>query len=216
MHISEKIVHTSIGGIPFRFCNQSSEDWTYPYPYEGSDDDLCSSGCGIFSVVHASQWMTGRFFPPELLARFALEYGGRGDDGTDRPTLLRTMEKHGLSHKMGFTYHGEDLRNDLDELYAHLSEGKGCALCNLRVGHIVALLGAKEVDGVRQVLVVDSASETDNPLIRNAICQIDESTAISKEKRNAAHLLCAYAKTYAVYWAKLDIVRDFNLLHALV
>ena len=214
-HISGKIVHFNLYGMPLSFCNQSSEKWVYPYPYEGSDDDLCSSGCGLFSVVHAVECMQGFFCPPEVVAHFALKCGGRGDDGTDRPTLLRAMEKEGFAAKLGFSYNGEDLRNDKEALFEHLIEGNGTALCNLRVGHIVALIGARETEKGQEVLVIDSSSETDNIAIRNMITEVLPESRIRKEKKNADGMICSYAETYACYWAKMETVRDFNLLHIL-
>lgn len=215
MHISGKTVHFNLYGTPFAFCNQSSENWVYPYAYQGNDENLCSAGCGIFSITHAVECMQGFFCPPEIIARFSVMHGGRGDDGTDRPTLLRAMEKEGLAAKLGFSYHGEDLRNDKEALFDHLMEGKGTALCNLRVGHIVALIGARETDLGQEVLVIDSSSETDNIAIRNMITEVLPESVIRKEKKNAAKLICSRAVTYAVYWAKMETVRDFNLLHML-
>lgn len=215
MHISDKTVHFNLCGMPFSFCNQSSEKWVYPYAYDNNGEDLCDAGCGIFSIVHAVECMQGFFCPPEIIARFSVLHGGRGDDGTDRPTLLRAMEKEGLAAKLGFCYHGEDLRNDKEALFDHLMEGNGTALCNLRKGHIVTLIGARETEKGQEVLVIDSSSETDNPAIRNMITQVLPESKILKEKRNADHLLCSMAMTYAVYWAKLETVRDFNLLHIL-
>ena len=215
MHISDKIVHFNLCGMPFSFCNQSSEKWVYPYPYDGSKDDLCSAGCGIFSIVHAVECMQGFFCPPELIAHFSVRHGGRGDDGTDRPTLLRAMEEEGLAAKLGFCYHGEDLRNDKDALWEHLMEGKGTALCNLRVGHIVTLIGGRETDNGQEVLVIDSSSETDNPAIRNMLTEVLPDSKIFKEKTNSAKIVCSKAITYAAYWAKMETVKDFNLLHIL-
>lgn len=61
---------------------------------------------------------------------------------------------------LGFSYVGDGLRNDLDTLFQHIAVEHGVALCNLRVGHIVALVAAREVQGVKQLLAIDSYSES--------------------------------------------------------
>ena len=215
MNISGKIVHFDLCGMPFAFCNQSSKNWVYPYEYQGDKEDLCDAGCGIFSIVHAVECMQGFFCPPEIIARFSVMNGGRGDDGTDRPTLLRAMEEKGLAKTLGFCYHGEDLRNDKEALFEHLIEGNGTALCNLRKGHIVCLIGARETDEGQEVLAIDSANETDNVLLREMITEVLPETVIRKEKKNSKGLVVSRAVTYAAYWVKMDTVKDFNLLHIL-
>ena len=120
--------------------NQSNRDWTHDYGYiVRNASTLSNAGCGIFSVCHCGQWLTGKEFDPNALADFSMDNGGRGDDGTDRPALLQAMQEKGLAKEFGFAYHGDGLRNDLDMLRDHLLNHNGVVLCNLRVGHIVSL-----------------------------------------------------------------------------
>ena len=215
MHFTGKTFSVALPDRTLTLCNQDHPDWTEPYAYQVNGATLRTSGCGIFSIVHASQWMTGAFRDPAELVAFAMACGGRGDDGTDRPVLLRAMMQRGLAAAYGFSYGGEDLRNDLDALYAHLSAGRGCALCNLRPGHIVALCAARRADGIFQVLAMDSAVESALPAVRDAVCEVLPESRVVKPVYNKNGLLCGEESACAMYWARLDTVRDFNLLHAL-
>ena len=168
MDTTGKTIELTFEGQPLKLCNQRCRAWTYPYAYLDGDENLSQAGCGVFSIVNASRWLTGVFHAPEELAQFSVSHGGRGDDGTDRPALLQAMMDTGLNREYGFSYHGDGLRNDLDTLYSHLLQGNA-ALCNLRVGHIVALIGAREKDGVRQVLAADPSVKDVETLVRLAL-----------------------------------------------
>ncbi len=143
-----------------------------------------------------------------------MKNGGRGDDGTDRPALLGAMEKVGLALKYGFSYHGDGLRNDLDALFAHLQNG-GAALCNLRVGHIVALVQARSVNGERQVLAADPYSESDDPRVTDNVRECIEGSEITVRTLNAQGVATGLQTHYALFWVTLTTVRDFNLLYRL-
>lgn len=78
----------NLGNRTLLFHNQRCKEWTHPYPYQG-EGNLANSGCGIFALCHAAQWLTGRCPNAEALADFSVREGGRGDDGTDRPALCR-------------------------------------------------------------------------------------------------------------------------------
>ena len=151
----------------------------------------------------------------EELADFSVQNAGRGDDGTDRPALLSAMMQKGLATQYGFSYQGDGLRNDLDTLRAHLLEHRGAALCNLRVGHIVSLLDAREADGEVQALALDSYSESMEEKIRPHVREIVPQSAVDTLVRNDAGLIVGQRRQYAMYWVDTAIVRDFNLLHAL-
>ena len=214
MTLTGKTIELIYAGRQLRLCNQRCRDWTYPYGYLDGDDTLSHAGCGIFSAVHASQWLTGVFHAPEELARFSLDHGGRGDDGTDRPALLQAMMEQGLAREYGFSYHGDGLLNDLPALFQHLLNGNA-ALCNLRVGHIVALLSAREVNGVRQVLAADSYSESMDRRIADHVCEVIPGSEIISTVENTHGTVVGIQRAYALFWAELGIVRDFNLLHRL-
>lgn len=144
-----------------------------------------------------------------------MQNGGRGDDGTDRPALLSAMMQKGLAAQYGFSYQGDGLRNDLETLRVHLLEHRGVALCNLRVGHIVSMLDAREADGEVQALALDSYSESMEEKIRPHVREIVPQSAVDTLVRNDAGLVVGQRRQYAMYWVDTAIVRDFNLLHAL-
>ena len=214
MEITGKTIEFDYAGRHLKLCNQRCRDWTHPYGYLDNDNTLSHAGCGIFSIVNASQWLTGVFHDPDELAQFSLDHGGRGDDGTDRPVLLQAMQDAGLAREFGFSYCGDGLRNDLPVLFEHLMKGNA-ALCNLRVGHIVALVGAREQDGVRQVLAADPYSESMDSRVIERVCEVIPGSEIVSPAVNDRGLTVGWQKSYALFWAELDTVRDFNLLHRL-
>ena len=214
MTVTGKYIDVDYGGIHYALCNQRCRAWSHPYEWERDGSTLSSAGCGIFSVANAAQYLKGAPVAPEALADFACETGGRGDDGTDRPKLLAAMEEKGLAKKHGFSYRFDGLRNDLDALYAHLAQG-GAALCNLRAGHIVALIGCREVDGEKQVLAADPYSESADPRVRDAVRECIPGSEVISRVLNERGIPCGLQETYALFWAALAVVRDFNLLHRL-
>ncbi len=214
MEVTGKTIQLEYAGHHLQLCNQRCRDWTYPYGYLENDNTLSHAGCGVFSIVNVSDWLTGIFHDPDSLAQFSLNHGGRDDDGTNRPVLLQAMMDHGLSKEFGFSYNGDGLRNDLPVLFDHLSEGHS-ALCNLRVGHIVALLAAREKDGIRQVLAADPYCESIDSRVTDHICEVIPGSEIIFEVQNKHGLCVGFQRAYALFWAELDIVRDFNLLYRL-
>ena len=212
MELTGKTIELTYAGKSLKLCNQRCRDWTHPYGYLDNDNTLSHAGCGIFSIVNASRWLTGVFHDPDELAQFSLDHGGRGDDGTDRPALLQAMMDCGVAGTYGFRYEGDGLRNDLDTLYTHLAKGNA-ALCNLRVGHIVALLAAREQNGARQVLAADPYSESMDSRVTDHVYEVIPGSEIVSAVQNARGLTVGWQKTYALFWADLRIVRDFNLLY---
>lgn len=215
MNITGKSFHVEYNGINLRYLNQRCRDWTHPYEYPPHPGGtLTSAGCGIFSACFAIQKISGQEVNVEALADFSCANGGRGDDGTDRPMLLKAMKEKGLLEKYGIRYDGEGHVNDHDKLWDTLSEG-GCALCNLRVGHIVCLIGCRIKDGERQVLAIDSHSESGDKRIADHVREIVESSEVIAPVKNEAGLLTGYVVNYGIFWVPLALARDFNLLHPL-
>ena len=213
---SGKKIKIDCCGKAITLLNQRSRLWTHFYDYRTPPQaTLSSAGCGIFSICHCGQWLTGKEFSPEDLADFSMANGGRGDDGTDRPALLSAMEDRGLSLQFGFSYHYDGLRNDLNSLQEHLLGQHGVALCNLRVGHIVALLDARAEDGKVLALAIDSYSESMEDKIRPYVYRVVSESAIDSIVRNENGLAVGERRQYAMYWVDTMIVRDFNLLYAL-
>ena len=202
----------SVLGNNILFFNQRCKDWTHPYPYQ-NDEDLSSAGCGIFGLCHCAQWLTGIPQSPEYWADFSCAHGGRGDDGTDRPGLLAGLMESGDAMQLGFRYDGDGLRNDLDTLWPLLLAEKCVALCNLRVGHIVALVAAREADGVKQVLAIDSYSESGSEKVRNGVRELIPGTEIEFPIRNERGLVVGQSTHYAAFWVRLEQVRDYNMMH---
>ena len=203
-------------GKDITVLNQRSRLWTHYYDYvTPMKSTLSNAGCGVFSVCHCGQWLTGKEFDADALADFSMANGGRGDDGTDRPALLKAMQEKGLAAEFGFRYEFDGLRNDLDTLKAHLLEHRGVALCNLRVGHIVSLLDARVVGDRIEALALDSYSESNHARVKNHVREIIKDSAIKTDVKNENGLVVGKQKQYAMYWVDIDIVRDFNLLHAI-
>lgn len=194
------------------FFNQRCRDWTHPYAYHNTET-LSSAGCGIFGLCHCAEWLTGVVQDPEHWADFSCANGGRGDDGTDRPALLHALQVTGEAAKLGFRYEEDGLRNDLDTLYDHLANGRGVSLCNLRVGHIVALVAAREVDGKRQLLAIDSYSESASDKVKQRVTEVIPGSEIEYLVKNDAGLAVGTGMSYAAFWVDAQTPRDFNLLH---
>lgn len=209
-----KTKEINLGNRTLLFHNQRCKEWTHPYPYQG-EGNLANSGCGIFALCHAAQWLTGRCPNAEALADFSVREGGRGDDGTDRPALLQALMLRGENVPLGFSYAGDGLRNDLDTLFQHVAVEHGVALCNLRVGHIVALVAAREVQGVKQLLAIDSYSESAAEKVRDHVLEVLPDSVITYQVKNSAGLVVGENQCYGMFWVEASLPRDFNLLHPL-
>lgn len=198
-----KTIPMTILGRTLTFFNQCSEDWTHPYEYQGRGN-LHTSGCGIFSLCHCVQWLTNSVPSAEELADFAVTYGGRGDDGTDRPLLLHTLSAHHRTDALGFRYEEDGLLNDQDRLFTFLQQHQGVSMGNIRVGHIVTFLASREVHGEKQLLVLDSAADNANPRIIHGVREALPDTLVT---------IADGLPRYGAYWVDLSMARDFNLLH---
>ena len=203
-------------GKKLRLCNQSCPEWTHMYNYPGipieEDDDLHRAGCGIFSMIHLIDWLTGEKDDPDELAQFSMDNGGRGDDGTDRPMLLKAMEEAGRLKKIGMHYAGDGLLNDHEALWANLEAG-GVALTNLRVGHIVAVVDHRVVDGERQLLIMDSARDTMHDKVRKNVCEVIPQSRVCARFKNDRGVVTQEGYHYAMFWVPIEQASDFNLLH---
>lgn len=213
MRITGKEGYIPYRGKTIRFLNQRSEEWTHLYEYPADPgSNMHNAACGIFSVCFAAEKMTGKRIDAEELADFSCMEGGRGDDGTDRPALLTALEKHGRSREYGFCYDGLGLQSDHDKLWAVLTNG-GCALCNLRPGHIVCLVEAREVNGEKQVLVIDSYSESADKRITDQVCEVIPESQVVSLIRNDSGLVTGYQISHGMFWVPLTLPRNFNLLY---
>ena len=215
MELTGKTRTITVLGREMTFFNQRCRDWTHPYPYTPGDGaNLSNSGCGVFGLCHCVQWLTGQVIDPEETADFSCAHGGRGDDGTDRPGLLHAVMAQGRSAAYGFTYHEDGLRNDQDALYDMLLNRQGVALCNLRVGHIVALVAAREVNGEKQVLAIDSYSESASEKVRDNVRELVPGTEITYAVKNESGLVTGVNTASAVFWVTASTPMDFNFLWA--
>ena len=212
MNATGKTREMTCAGRALRFCNQKSRDWTRLYEYDHNGSTLCEAGCGIFALVHAVEWMHGIRLDPDEVAEISIAVGGRGDDGTDRPAMLQGMMENGFAAWCGFRYEGDGLLNDRALLWRHMTAGN-TALCNLRPGHIVALLAARERDGRRELLAMDSVAESAAEKVRNFVREVIPGTEIVYPIRNAADDVVGYGESYALFWVDADLPKDFNLLH---
>lgn len=207
-----KTLEFEYAGRKITYHNQQSREWTHPYEWENNGSNLHNAGCGVFALAFVAEWMSGARVDPEWLADFSCECGGRGDDGTDRPALLSGVASAGLDERFGFRYEGDGLVNDHEKLWAVLSGG-GCAMCNLRVGHIVAVVGCRERSGERQILVIDSDCESADPRIRDFVREVAPCSAVTNYIYNAAGVAVGFETAFAMFWTPLDMAADFNLLY---
>ena len=212
MDVTGKVILTTYEGAHYELCNQRCREWTHPYAHQDNGSTLSNAGCGIFAIANAAWYLGGEPVVPEALADFSCVNGGRGDDGTDRPVLLAAMQDMGLAEKHGFSYEYDGLRNDLDALHDALMKGDA-ALCNLRVGHIVALVGARVYKGEKQVLAADPYSESIDDRVRNAVRECIPGSEIVSAVKNERGIVTGWQVSHVMFWCTLDTVRDFNLLH---
>ncbi len=216
MQLTGKYKMFEYKGRNMRLLNQSCPEWTYPYSYpyipEEADMNLHDAGCGIFSMCHLIDWITGEKNDVEELAEFSMQTGGRGDDGTDRPVLLAAMQKDGRLTKIGLRYDGDGLVNDHEALWQLLENG-GYAMTNLRKGHIVAILDHRVQDGERQVLIIDSSRDSMHYNVRVDIREVVIGSEIYAEYVNRRGVRCGEGQYYAMYWVPITKCSDFNLLH---
>jgi hypothetical protein len=214
MQLTGKSMPISYEGREILYHYQSCKDWTHPYLYQGEgNENLSTSGCGIFALCHAVEWLSDLRLNPDEMADFSMENGGRGDDGTDRPALLHALMATGKAREMGFEYHEDGLRNDLDTLFTHLYENKGVAFCNLRRGHIVALIGARIVEGQKQLLAIDSVAESINVSVRKHISEVIPQSETYRAYVNESGVYLGESKQFAMFWVDAALPVDFNLLH---
>lgn len=211
-----KTMEITYGERKLRFCYQTNPDWTHLYNYQDGNENLSDAGCGIFALCHAVEWMHGIRLSPEEMADFSMANGGRGDDGTDRPGLLHGLMVTGMAKQIGLEYHEDGLRNDLDTLWEHINTGKGTALCNIRVGHIVAILDARIVDGEKQLLVIDSVAESSREMIRNHVREVIPQSKVIRHYKNSQGLYVGQEHRYAMFWINADLPKDFNLIYKVV
>ena len=210
------ILPVHYGNRELRIYNQRNSEWRYPYPYETSPEDtLYSAGCGLFSLNHLLQWMHGIDVNVEELSDFACTKGGRGDDGTDRPALLTALMRHRKGEEWGFEYEGDGLRNGESDLWHHIYEKKGTALANLRKGHIVALVEGRIQHGTRQLLVIDSNSESAHEKVKDCVYEVLPDSCIHWNNRNKINMVVGEQKAYAMFWVDAALPTDYNLIHTI-
>ena len=210
---TEKTMEISYKNHNIRFLYQSNPEWTHLYNYGSDNENLSDAGCGIFSLCHAIEWMHGIRLSPEEMADFSMANGGRGDDGTDRPALLHAMMTTGMGKKIGLEYHEDGLRNDLEALWEHMSTGKGAAFCNLRVGHIVAVVDARIDNGEKQLLIIDSVAESSRDSVREHVREVIPQSLVIRHYKNKQGLYVGQEHRYAMFWVDAALPKDFNLLY---
>ena len=206
-------VSVPVGERVLTVYNQRNKRFTHPYCDEANPDgNLSSSGCGIFSCCELIEFMSGKTVSPEDMADFSCRVGGRDETGTNRPMLLKGIVDNGLDAEYGFNYVPADLSNDHDALWAALTSG-GCAMCNLRTGHITSLIGAREVGGEKQVLVLDCHSESADERVAPFVREVLPESAVTCPVRNEAGVITGYNTTYAAFWVPLTLCKNFNIIN---
>ncbi len=196
------------------FLNQRSAEWSHPYAYADGKSTMANAACGIFSIAHISQWMTGKAIDACALADYACACGGRGDDGTDRPILLKQLQASGKAAEMGFRYENTGHQNDAEKLFAHIAAGNA-AICNLRIGHIVSIVESRVQEGEKQLLAIDAHSESADQRVRDSVREVVPGSEIYTGTYNRDGLLTGIQMTYAMFWVPATLPRDYNLLYRL-
>ena len=212
MNITGMTREFDVAGRKLLFFNQKSPDWTHIYEYQGDGENLHDAGCGVFALCHAVEWMHGIRLDPNRVAEISVAVGGRGDDGTDRPKMLQGMMDTGFARECGFRYEGDGLLNDNERLFGHVMSGN-TALCNLRAGHIVALLAARQEGGRRMLLAMDSVAESCRDSVQDHVYAVVPGTEISYPLRNGQGVTVGYRESWAMFWVDVSLPRDFNLLY---
>jgi hypothetical protein len=126
--------------------------------------------------------------------------------------LLSAMQKDGRLKRCGLRYDLDGLLNDHEALWANMLDG-GCALCDLRVGHIVALVDHRIRDGERQLFVIDSSRDSMNPTVRSHVREVVPASRAVAEYVNSKGVRTGMDEHYALFWVPLELPFDFNLLH---
>jgi len=210
---TEKAIDVHIADRTVRLYNQRCTEWSHPYEYENNHSTLSNAGCGIFSLCEAIEMLSGKRINPEELADFAVNNGGRGDDGTNRPALLKALAEKGLDKEYGFAYFPAQQINDHAQLWKCLSVG-GCALANLRSGHIVALVDCRVSENdEKQVLVMDCHSESADERIANDVREVVSESEIQYDVLNANGVKVGKSIGYGMFWVPLSLAKNFDLLN---
>ena len=214
--VTGKALRVFYNGRELTLYNQRCLQWTYPYEYAPDPGGtLKNSGCGIFSLCEAVEKMSGLKLRPEEMADFSVSVGGRGEDGTDRPMLLKGIVEKGLSREYGFRYDLDGHLNDHEKLWECLTSG-GAALCNLRFGHIVTLIGCRTAEsGEKQILAMDCHSESQDERVIANVREVISDSLITYPVQNEAGVTVGFAQSYGMFWVPLKTAKDFDLLHAL-
>ena len=214
--LTGKALRVLFGDRELTLYNQRSLEWTYPYEYAPNPGGtLKNSGCGVFSLCEAVEKLCGLKLRPEDVADFSCKVGGRGEDGTDRPVLLRGIVDNGLAREYGFRYDLDGHLNDHDKLWDCLRKD-GAALCNLRVGHIVTLIGCRvAANGEKQVLAMDCHSESADERVSKYVRETVPGSLITYPVENEEGVITGYQQSYGMFWVPLDLPKDFDLLHHL-
>ena len=77
------------------------------------------------------------------------------------------------------------------------------------------MLASREQDGIRQVLAADPYSESADSRVTDHVREVIPGSEIVSAVTNANGLTVGWQQTFALFWADLSIVRDFNLLYRL-
>lgn len=214
--VTGKALRVLYNGRELTLYNQRSLQWTYPYEYAPDPGGtLKNSGCGIFSLCEAVEIMSGIRLRPEEVADFSVSVGGRGEDGTDRPLLLKGIMEKGLGNEYGFRYDLDGHLNDHEKLWECLSGG-GVALCNLRFGHIVTLIDCRTAEnGERQILAMDCHSESQDERVIANVREVVPDSLITYPVQNESGITVGFDQSYGMFWVPLETAKDFDLLHKL-
>ena len=77
----------------------------------------------------------------------------------------------------------------------------------------MALLAAREMEGTRQILVIDSFSESVDPRVRPRVTSLVPGTCNTFDLPAPDGGATLRREGHAAYWVEADCPRDYTLLH---
>ena len=77
----------------------------------------------------------------------------------------------------------------------------------------MAFLAAREAEGTRQILVIDSFSESGDPRVKPRVTSLVSGTCTTFDLPAPEGGSTLRREGHAAYWVKADCARDYTLLH---
>ena len=76
-------------------------------------------------------------------------------------------------------------------------------------------MDARKVGDEVQALVIDSSRDCIHDRVMDHVREVFEESVVCNPIKNESGLMVGKRVYYAMYWVNTEIIRDFNLLHAI-